>query len=306
MPQVRIGFNLDLAPESEWLTVTPAQAVRDGIAYVQEMGDFHCGPAYYTDREFLPSHLIKLCLGGEGTLEYDGQRLDIRPGDLFWIDCMKPQFYRTAEGGSWRLMWVHFSGAACDAYYRLFLIQNEGRNVVHPESGMGIRGTLEALMNLYRGGNSTLQEDIRASVLLTELMSYCIQAAGMSTGCRIPDYVMDARRYIDLHYARRITLEDLSHSLSINKFYLQKLFKRCIGLSPNEYLIHTRLTRAKQLLRTSSRPIGQICRDVGFQNVGHFISLFKRYEGIVPSAYRQQWYNVQRQWVQDEADLLKR
>ena len=125
--------------------------------------------------------------------------------------------------------------------------------------------------------------------LLHMVLSGATIAFGSTFGaCGI---VIDARSYINSHYAERITLDDLSRSISINKFYLQKLFKRCIGLSPNEYLIHTRLTRAKQLLRNSSHPISQIAMDVGISNIGHFISLFKRYEGITPSAYRQRWYN---------------
>ncbi len=53
------------------------------------------------------------------------------------------------------------------------------------------------------------------------------------------------RSYINAHYTEQITLDVLSKKLSINKFYIQKLFKRYMGLSPNEYLIQTRLTRRK-------------------------------------------------------------
>ena len=293
MTQVKLSFNLDLSEDSTWLTVTAAQAARSSIAYVQELGDFHCGPDYYTNRENLPSYLIKLCISGEALLDYDGQHYVVRPGQIFWIDCMKPQYYRTSPAqGSCRLLWVHFYGAPCEAYYKLFLAQNEGRCVVQPASDMSIRSMLDTLLKLYREGGNTLQDDVQASAMLTQLMSHCIHAAGAGVGGnRLPGYVIDARSYINSHYAERITLDDLSRSISINKFYLQKLFKRCIGLSPNEYLIHTRLTRAKQLLRTSSSPISQIAMDVGINNIGHFISLFKRYEGITPSTYRQRWYN---------------
>lgn len=293
MSQVKLSYNLDLAEESIWLTVTAAQAARASIAYVQELGDFYCGPDYYTNRENLPSYLIKLCISGEAQLDYNGQRNTVRPGQIFWIDCAKPQYYRTAPGhNKCRLLWVHFYGAPCEAYYRLFLSQSDGRNVVQPSSDMAIRSTLETLLKLYREGGNTLNDDVQASAMLTQLMSHCIQAAGArSDANRLPSYVIDARSYINSHYAERITLDDLSRSISINKFYLQKLFKRCIGLSPNEYLIHTRLTRAKLLLRTTSCPISQIALDVGVNNIGHFISLFKRYEGITPSVYRQRWYN---------------
>lgn len=292
MPQVRISYNLDLSKDSTWLTVTTAPAARSSIPYVQELGDFRCGPDYYTSRENLPSYLIKLCISGEALLDYDDQHYTLRPGQIFWIDCNKPQYYRTAPGhGQCHLLWVHFYGSPCDAYYKLFLAQNEGKNVVQPSSDMAIRSTLDSLMKLYHDGGNTLNDDVQASAMLTQLMSHCIHAAGSRNGAdRLPAYVIDARSYINSHYAERITLDDLSRSISINKFYLQKLFKRCIGLSPNEYLIHTRLTRAKQLLRNSSHPISQIAMDVGISNIGHFISLFKRYEGITPSAYRQRWY----------------
>ena len=303
MAGVKLSFNLDLTDESLWITVTASQAVRSSIAYVQELGDFYCGPDYYTTRENLPSYLIKMCVSGEGTLDYDGQSYVIRPGHLFWIDCTKPQNYRTSPAkGNWHILWVHFYGAPCEAYYKLFLAQNEGRVVVRPSSDMAIRSTLDTLLKLYLEGGNTLQDDVQASAMLTQLMSHCIHAAGMHSANRLPTYVIDARSYINLHYAERVTLDDLSHAISINKFYLQKLFKRCIGLSPNEYLIHTRLTHAKQLLRSTSTPINQIVMDVGFNNIGHFITLFKRYEGITPSAYRRRWYNPDAPVLSDEEE----
>ena len=293
MQSVKLSCNLDLGPDSVWLTVTAAQAARASIAYVQELGDFRCGPDYYTSRENLPSYLIKLCVGGEGTLDYEGQHYVIRPGQMFWIDCTKHQHYRTAPGkDGWHILWVHLYGGPCEAYYQLFLAHNEGRNVARMESDVSMRSTLEMLLKIYREGGNTLQDDVQASALLTQLMTYCIQvtSAGGGSSNHMPAYVIDTRNYINLHYAERITLDDLARSISINKFYLQKLFKRYFGLSPNEYLIHIRLTRAKQLLRTTALPISQIAMDVGINNIGHFITLFKKYEGITPNAYRQRWY----------------
>ncbi len=303
MAEVKLNFNLDLADRSQWITVTASQAARSSIAYVQELGDFYCGPDYYTARENLPSYLLKLCVSGEGVLDYEGQSYVIRPGHVFWIDCMNSQYYRTSPAkGSWHLLWVHFYGPTCEAYYKLFLAQNEGRPLVRPSSDMAIRSTLDTLLKLYLEGGNTLQDDVQASAMLTQLMSHCIHAASMHSANRLPNYVIDARSYINLHYAERITLDDLSRSISINKFYLQKLFKRCIGLSPNEYLIHTRLTHAKQHLRTTSRAISQVAMDVGINNIGHFVTLFKRYEGITPSAYRRRWYNPDAHSPADEEE----
>ena len=303
MPQVKLSFNLDIANESTWLTVTTAQAARASLAYVQELGDFRCGPNYYTNREHLNSYLIKLCISGEGILEYDNKTYTIRPGQLFWINCKKLQRYRTSSRkGNWHILWVHFNGLPCEASYNLFLSQNDSSPVIDPGQNVEFRSLLDMLVRLYRDGGSTIQDDVQASSLLTQLMSRCIQAAGQH-GARghLPEYVTDVRSYIGMHYAERITLDTLSQLFSINKFYLQKLFKQHIGLSPTEYLIHTRLNRAKQLLRTTARPISQLAMDVGFNNIGHFINLFKKYEGSTPNAYRQNWYNSEDMFSLPEA-----
>ena len=295
MPQVRLSFNLDLSSDSTWLTVTASQAARSSIAYVQELGDFSCGPDYYTNREHLNSFLIKLCVGGEGLLEYEDKSYTIRPGQLFWINCRNLQHYRTSpKKGEWHVIWVHFHGATCEPYYRLFLSQNDSSPVVDLGQDVEFRSLLEMLIRLYRDGGSTLTEDVQASGLLTQLMTRCIQAAGKRSGLgHLPEYVTDARSYINMHYAERITLDSLAQLFNINKFYLQKLFKQHMGLSPNEYLIHTRLNRAKQLLRTTPRSVSQIAMDVGINNIGHFINLFKKYEGCTPNTYRQTWYNAE-------------
>lgn len=296
MSQVKLSFNLDISSESSWLTVTAAQAARGAIAYVQELGDFHCGSEYYTTREGLNSFLIKLCISGEGVLEYGGQNYHVRQGQMFWIDCRQPQHYYTSrEEGSWHLMWVHFFGESCEPYYRLFQNQNENSPIINPSSSAAVRNILDELFSLYREGGNTLKDDVLASSLLTSLMSGCIRDAGViSESRRLPAYVLDARNYINLHYAERITLDDLARVISINKFYLQKLFKRYMGLSPNEYLIYTRLSQAKHLLSTTDHSIGRIAMDVGIDNVGYFTNLFKKYEGCAPSVFRQNWYKSQR------------
>ena len=294
MSQVKLSYRLDIARESVWLTATPSQTAKASIAYVQELGDFFCGKEYFTRRENLPSYLIKFCISGEGLLDYEGRTHTLRPGQLFWIDCMKPQYYRTSpRKGQLRLLWVHFYGAPCRAYYNLFLAQNDNNPIINVDSDVAVKSTLDALIGLYKNGANNLQDDIQASGLLTQLMVRCISAAGTrAERSSLPGYVLDVRNYIGLHYHERITLDTLAKTLSINKYYLQKLFKRHMGLSPNEYLIQTRLTRAKELLRTASLPISQISMDVGISNIGHFISLFKQHEGITPSAYRQRWYNA--------------
>jgi AraC family transcriptional regulator, arabinose operon regulatory protein len=52
------------------------------------------------------------------------------------------------------------------------------------------------------------------------------------------------------------------------------------------FLEHQRLQRAMQMLRMSNEPIKAIARGVGYDEPKYFSKRFKRYAGVMPSAYR--------------------
>ena len=294
MAGVQLNYELDITSNSTWLTVTSGQQAKQSLPYVQEVGDFLAREKYYTRREGLPSYLIKYVVSGEGLLEYNGATETVSPGQAFWIECRKPQFYQTSPiKKEWHMLWVHFYGHGCARYYDLFLSQNDGCNVITLPPNTAAPAILRELMEIYRYGQSSLAGDIRAARLLTDLMSDCaLSACTLPEHEMVPDCIQEARTYLLDNYHMRITLDDLAKRFSINKFYFQKLFKRYTGFTPNEFLIFTRLNRAKELLRTTNDTINQIAFEVGIENSSHFINQFKQREGITPHAFRQSWYKM--------------
>jgi len=92
--------------------------------------------------------------------------------------------------------------------------------------------------------------------------------------------------YLSQHYKESITLESLEKKFKINKFSLQKNFKKKIGLSPSEYLIAARIENAKQLFDSSSN-ITDIAIDSGFYDQSHFTHSFVKYVGVTPGIYKK-------------------
>ena len=97
------------------------------------------------------------------------------------------------------------------------------------------------------------------------------------------------QNYIRKNYSKKITLEELSDLVDINKYYLIRLFKQQTGLSPIDYLIHVRLEEAEKLLAKSNITVSDISDRVGFHSPSHFSKTFKENNHCTPSQYRKRY-----------------
>ena len=295
------SYELDIAPNSIWNTVTATAAAKANFVFLQEAGYFFAGKKYYTTRQGLDSFLIKLTVSGGGVLEYGGQKDQIGPGHFYWIDCLNWQnYYTDPEIGHWDVIWVHFSGATARAYYETYRKLQGGTVVgkLRPDSSMYT--VLETLLNRsltpdypFSAEQNLFEFDVQTSGLLTQLIMECISSAGTSSKSqRIPPMVSDIRSYLTAHYNEKVTLERLASQFNLDPYYLQKLFKRYMGQSPMEYIIYLRMNRAKSLVRTSNMSISEIAYTVGIDNISHFTRQFKKQEGMTPGQYRKFWSTI--------------
>ena len=97
---------------------------------------------------------------------------------------------------------------------------------------------------------------------------------------------MRARDVVDARYAEPLTVQDLAAAAHMSRAHFSREFRSAFGESPYSYLLTRRLERAAILLRTTQRPILDICLAVGLTSVGSFTSSFRRAFGTSPAAYR--------------------
>lgn len=286
-----LEYELDLKPESRWNTISATAASKASVLYLQESGDFLCGPNYFTTREGFASYLIKITLEGCGQLEYQGQQYSLPPGHMFWLDCRKRQSYRThPESSHWHILWVHFYGANAQFFYELFLSQNSGSPVAPLPPNSPVFDLIRRLVNQPSAGSNQQYLDLETANLLHQLISECTLSTIRANQAEdILQTIQAIRSYLSQHFREKITLEELSHQFNLSPFYLQKLFKRYTGQSPTEYQIYLRMTKAKELMRSTTMTIGQISRMVGIDNLGYFTRQFKKHEGMTPQEYCKLW-----------------
>ncbi|MDW3646344.1 MAG: AraC family transcriptional regulator [Bacteroidia bacterium] len=82
-------------------------------------------------------------------------------------------------------------------------------------------------------------------------------------------------------------LSTLARSLNVHPVHLSRTFSKYYQMSLGEYFRIKKLNQASQLLFSSSSSLTEIAYSCGFYDQSHFISQFKRYYSLTPSAYRK-------------------
>lgn len=97
--------------------------------------------------------------------------------------------------------------------------------------------------------------------------------------------VYDIYEYIHTHYQEELTIEQITAEFLVSRTQLYTMFQSIAGMTPGEYLIHYRITRAKELL-LNGYPVEKTGILVGYQNLSHFSRVFKQQTGISPKKYQ--------------------
>ncbi|MEO3944528.1 helix-turn-helix domain-containing protein [Gorillibacterium sp. CAU 1737] len=79
-------------------------------------------------------------------------------------------------------------------------------------------------------------------------------------------------------------VKDLAASYNMSAAHFTNQFKKVTGLSPLEYITNQKLMLAREMLRTKS--VTETAYDLNYENLSHFIALFKRKFNQTPKQYQ--------------------
>lgn len=99
--------------------------------------------------------------------------------------------------------------------------------------------------------------------------------------------VFPAVEHIHTHLRENISMKSMAELCHLSPSYFSRIFTREVGENFVSYTNRQKIILSCRLLRETSKNVGQISTELGFQDTSHFISLFKRYEGVTPTVYRQ-------------------
>lgn len=142
---------------------------------------------------------------------------------------------------------------------------------------------LEAIRELMSGSTAAAMRE-RMTVFLRKVCSHS-EERKRSGKYRLKDNVL---AYISENYQdHNLSITTISEHFGVHPSHLSRYFKEQVGENLTEYMNKYRVEQAKALLLQEEILIKDICDMVGMYNINTFIRLFKKHEGVTPSAYRE-------------------
>jgi len=231
-------------------------------------------------------HIIfQYTLLGEGRVEIDGTTYWLPEGTAFLVQVPSPHryYYDSASEQPWKFIWLNARGEDAQRIWDRIIAQ-EGPVVTLDEHAEPIR----AYWKLYhRIVTEQIRDPYILSVLVYEWMLTLLRSRShATTNVQDSPVILQAKQFMDTHYAQPIVLEEIAASSQVSRHHLCRIFQKIEHCSPFEYLRRRRLDAAVTLLRQSDLPIHEVGVQCGFESPSYFGKVFRQHYNMSPTEYR--------------------
>lgn len=234
----------------------------------------------------------------EGVLRHhiNGIYQDLHPGDGFLLPPNLPHYIekKSETCGFYALSFQKkfLSGhlpMVDDFLLSLSQLKKPPSQMTLPENDVALLTQLLCKMtaecaNVQAGSWEILHQSI---LLVLTLFARCFYetASSEEPGLSNRQKVMRVIDFVNIHFTREITLEQVVAENGISKATFCKLFESLTGTTFSKYLHTRRIEKAKQLIFQGQK-IAQVSELCGYQDFSTFYRNFKKITGISPTDYR--------------------
>ena len=269
--------------KSEVYFSSPSQTAKKIYFYPISAGHFFCVEGYHLVRKNYNSLLITHILDGSFTYIKDGKHITAHKGDTVILDCYKPHEYYTND--SFESIWIHIAGA--NSFELFEEIERSEGNLIKCKDVQHLRKLLFRVFDGMKGDYPTTELSVSLDIykIFTELLNP--QSTKSKGESNYEDSIQTVKEYIAENLNENLTVGALAEIVNMSSSHFSRVFKQQTGFSPYDYILISRLNRAKYLLQVTDMPVSAIAYEIGFNSESNFIYFFTENEGISPGKFRK-------------------
>jgi AraC-like DNA-binding protein len=228
-------------------------------------------------------HVLLVCTDGTGWCRTEGTRFTVSRGGTVLLPADRPHAYGALDADPWTLWWFHFTGVDAADLVRTAHAA-AGGPVTHLRDPAPVVSLVSQVIDALDSGLTT---------------SAFIEAAGaawhaltrvVATGRRGPGSDLSplerAAAHLRATAPRRTSVSALADMVGLSASQLTALFRERLGVTPLQFQVQLRMTRARELLDGTDLPVAAVARETGYEDPMYFSRQFTRVHGASPTAYR--------------------
>lgn len=244
-----------------------------------------CNPDYLVQRDRPGFAAIELVVGGRGTVQLDGTTTALGAGLLFYYDPQTRLEIRTDATAPLAKYFLCFHGRSANRRFAAAGLRAGG--VVR----LGLFAEVQHVFEeLIREGGHHRPATNRLCAALVEILALKIEdLAGLPgrAAHAAEQTFLRCKDTIETQAASLATLGDITRAVGLESSQLCRLFRRHLGLSPYQYLLHRKMALAAERLMAPGALVKEAAAHVGFDDPFHFSRCFKKVHGLSPREFQR-------------------
>ncbi|WP_394620095.1 AraC family transcriptional regulator [Lentzea sp. JNUCC 0626] len=225
---------------------------------------------------------VLVCIDGEGEVVVGDRCHAIGLGQVVVVPPEVAYEHRADHGNPWTILWVHLSGNGAAGMMRLIAPRSRERVLVAPDPAAVVGPLASVVAKLDAGWavDDLTAASARGWLLLSRLFEIAEEHAVY------PEPVGRVVGYLQATFMQPLRLDVLARLAKAPADLLSRDFRAATGLDIAEYVTELRMSLARDLLLSTSHPVGVIAHRTGHADVGYFIRKFRLTHGCGPIEFR--------------------
>lgn len=255
--------------------------------YLLYCGMQECPSLYSFGPAVRDTFLIHYCVKGKGSYFASEKKYDIGPGDAFLILPGEVTFYQADEQDPWTYVWIGFDGLKASVYLKRCGLDKEHLKC-HCDKREEIKSIIE---DMIAHNTLSYSNELYIQGKLFEFFSYISESANVEYKNELSSeniHVSKAIEFIQKNYQNYISVHDIADYVGLNRSYLSAIFQKQLHMSPQQFLLKFRITKANDMLTETDLSINSISYSCGYSSQLAFSKAYHKVTGISPSAYRKE------------------
>lgn len=255
--------------------------------FITWAGHRYCDASHNIGPRVLDTFKVVFVISGKGYLvQDDHEAVTINAGDMFILFPLHRHHYWADPEDPWEITWVAFNGSDCITFLNALHLSLTSY-VLYDVFNDSIKRTMACLVQALNDQSDCYRLNAVAYLFrIIEKVSNSLEKRTDYSEEQENSLIAKVAAFIEQNYYMDIGMDMLCQQFSYSRSYLSRVFKAEMNITIQEFLINTRIHKAKYLLQETSLPVKEIAFSVGINDSLYFSKLFKKETGFTPTEFR--------------------